>query len=98
MAGPLGGIGVGGTGQQIPLANTFQPGQSGGGIKSDDSTGRRTADNITQPRGQQAASSQKTESERQDTQRTLNDNARTRGSDSGDSSRAPRGSLVDITI
>lgn len=83
MAGPLSGIG--GQTQQIPLSNSFQPGQSNNTqVRPEEKKQAET--NIVQPRRSQPASSQSIETGNQDVLKTAS---------SGSSSR---GSLIDITV
>lgn len=95
MAGSLNGLG---SGQQIPIANTFQPGQAATQQSRIDDP-KRQQQNVTQPRGAASAQTQTVET------RTVNP---TRGQRSGnivrantsaqDQSPARRGSLVDISV
>ncbi len=84
MAGPLNGLG---SGQTIPLSNTFQPGHNNDQVRPDDN--KKAQDNVVQARGSQAASSQKSE--------TQNFSA-TRRASNDDSGSQKRGSLLDITV
>jgi hypothetical protein len=85
MAGPLNGLG---TGAQIPLANTFQPGQKD--VRPEES--RKQEDNTVKTRGSEASGSQNSETRNQDV-------VRARQAASNDDAQAQkRGSLVDITV
>jgi hypothetical protein len=90
MAGPLNGIG----GQQnIPIANTYQPGNSNDIRRQDDSAPR---ENTVQPRGVAASETQRTQTEDR--------NAGVEIRNSGDSQQRQsyasqqRGSVIDITV
>lgn len=87
MTGTLSGLG---SGQQIPLANNFQPGQNS--VRPEQNKAEQ--DNVAKARGTEPASTQNTE--------TGNDNAvRSLSSLSDDPSETKnlrRGSVVDITV
>ncbi len=97
MAGPLSGIGQG---QQIPLATSFQPGQSNvTQVRPQNEDGRDTKANQVEPQGTQAAGAQNSETGNQDVVRSRREDVSSSrsGDTSGDAS-ARRGSLVDITV
>lgn len=86
MTGALNGLG---SGQQTPLANTFQPGQNT--IRPDQS--KTQQDNVVKARSADAAGTQRIETGNQSPTRGLQSL-----SDSDDSRSQRRGSLVDITV
>lgn len=94
MAGPINGIGGQ---QQIPAANTFQPGESNNNQQVREQSDAPAQENVVQGQNAEAAQTQNTETGNQD---ILGDQlAAALEPDSGeDLSDQPRGSLVDIEV
>ena len=93
MAGPLTGLG---SGQQIPLANTFQPGQNVDQKRIDDTRHQRK--DVTLPAGTSAANSQSVETRNAHIARARNATAHQVNDNSKTDSNQRRGSTVDITV
>jgi hypothetical protein len=98
MAGPL--TGIGSQNQQLPIANTFQPGQAGAQQRARESDQQQSQPNVVQPRGSsEAGQTQRSNTDNQDVASRQN---RPLFSASNDDERsnagAGRGSLVDITV
>jgi hypothetical protein len=90
MASPLNGLG---TGPQIPLANTFQPGQNINDQRTRENTG---GGDVVKLRGTKTASSQNSEAGNQSATRApQRENVKPLPAEN---SNAKRGSIVDITI
>lgn len=94
MAGPINGIGGQ---QQVPLANSFKPGESGDNQQVRPNTDAPAQENVVQAQNAQAAQVQNTETGNQN---ILQDQlAAALEPDSGeDLSSQPRGSLLDIKV
>ena len=91
MAGPLNGLG----GQQIPLANTFQPSQNSAQVRAQEE--RQPEEKKVQPRGTAAAESQDTES-RNDGVLQERIAAALSAEQASGRDEVRRGSVVDITV
>lgn len=91
MAGPL--TGIGSQNQQLPISNTFQPGQAGAQQRARESDEQQSRQNVVQPRGS---------SEAGQTQRSNQDIGGRQifaaSNDDGREIGGGRGSLVDITV
>lgn len=90
MAGPLNGLG----GQQIPLANTFQPSQNSAQVRQQE---REPEEKKVQPRGTAASESQDTES-RNDGVLQERIAAALSAEQASGRDEVRRGSVVDITV
>mgnify|MGYP000427484194 FL=1 len=89
MAGPLNGVGVQ---QQVPIANTYQPGQATNDVRQREDVEAR--ENTVQPQGTETAQAQNSETRDQDSGIEL----RNRGEALAASGSQERGSVLDITV
>jgi len=96
MAGPLTGLG---SGQQLPIANTFQPGQGVDQKQIDDTRNQRK--NITLPANTKTAQAEPTQARNVNATRAPQRNTSIRQvNDNQDQSAGSnkRGSTIDITV
>ncbi len=93
MAGPLNGLG---SGQQVPLSNTFQPGRNADQVRPDNDN-REKDDKNVRSRGS-AAETQNAETGNQDAARNAAFSAEREKNDDEDNQKKKRGSLVDLTV